>query len=139
MIRYSLKCEQDHSFESWFQSGEGFEDLNRAGHVVCPECGSRQVSKALMSPQVPKRDKDKPDLKKPDTEMAQEIAKLRKHVEENSTYVGGNFAKVARDMHEGSESGKSIWGEAKAEEAKALIEDGIPVAPLPFMPKRQTN
>ena len=67
------------------------------------------------------------------------IAKLRDHVETNSDYVGGDFAKEARMMHEGNAPERSIYGEAKLEDAKKLVEDGIPALPLPFIPKRKAN
>ncbi|MEP3639766.1 MAG: DUF1178 family protein [Paracoccaceae bacterium] len=139
MIRYNLKCDQDHSFDSWFKSAEAFETLQAAGHISCAMCGSTLVTKALMAPPVAKKGSAKVDLTTPEGDVAENLSKMRKHVEENSTYVGGKFAEVARDMHEGVAPEKSIWGEAKPEEAKALIEEGIPVAPLPFLPKRQAN
>ena len=64
---------------------------------------------------------------------------MREHVEKHSTYVGGSFAKEARAMHLGDTPERPIWGEANPTEAKALIEDGIPIAPLPFIPTRKTN
>ncbi|MEP3843923.1 MAG: DUF1178 family protein [Paracoccaceae bacterium] len=139
MIRYNLKCDQDHSFDSWFKSAEAFETLQAAGHISCAICGSTSITKALMAPPVAKKGSAKVDLTTPEGDVAENLSKMRKHVEENSTYVGGKFAEVARDMHEGVAPEKSIWGEAKPEEAKALIEEGIPVAPLPFLPKRQAN
>ncbi len=78
-------------------------------------------------------------LSEPASEVEQKVAELRKHVEENATYVGGSFAKEAREMHERGETEKSIWGEARPDEAKALIEDGIKVAPLPFAPRAKAN
>ncbi|MEO9514885.1 MAG: DUF1178 family protein [Paracoccaceae bacterium] len=139
MIRYNLKCDQDHSFDSWFKSAEAFETLQAVGHISCAICGSTSITKALMAPPVAKKGSAKVDLTTPEGDVAENLSKMRKHVEENSTYVGGKFAEVARDMHEGVAPEKSIWGEAKPEEAKALIEEGIPVAPLPFLPKRQAN
>ena len=139
MIRYNLKCDQDHSFDSWFKSAEAFETLQAAGHISCAMCGSTSVTKALMAPPVAKKGSATVDLTTPEGDVAENLSKMRKHVEENSTYVGGKFAEVARDMHEGVAPEKSIWGEAKPEEAQALIEEGIPVAPLPFLPKRQAN
>ena len=148
MIRYSLKCKDDHGFESWFQSAEAFDKLHAAGMVVCPECGSAEVEKAIMAPRVtPARSKaalpvpakpEKP-LQTPATEMEAKLAEMRRHVEENSDYVGLSFAKEARKMHEGEIPHRSIYGEAKSDEAKQLLEDGIPVAPLPFIPQHKTN
>lgn len=146
MIRYSLTCEKSHSFDSWFQSAEAFDNLKSAGMVTCPDCGSSEVQKALMAPQVRVSDKaapppaeEKRGALSPATEREKALAELRRKVEENSDYVGMSFAAEARKMHDGDAPARSIWGEAKPAEAKALIEDGIPVAPLPFMPSRKTN
>lgn len=143
MIRYTLKCESDHSFDSWFQSAEAFDKLLAAGMVACSVCGSSKVSKALMAPSVQPARKaaEKPEapLSAPQGEVEQALAAMRRHVEENSDYVGMNFAAEARAMHDGDAPERAIHGEAKLEEAKALLEDGIPVAPLPFLPRRKTN
>ena len=135
MVRYSLTCADGHAFESWFQSAKAFDDLAQRGLLACVECGSPKVEKALMAPAVtPQR-----PLSAPSDPREAMLAKLRRHVEENSDYVGPGFAAEARAMHEGTSPERSIWGEARPEEARALLEDGIPVAPLPFIPKRQAN
>lgn len=143
MIRYSLKCSDDHSFDSWFASADAFEKLNSSGMVACPVCGSDKVEKTLMAPRVtPGRKKAQAEatpLSTPMSEAEAAIAKLRKHVEENSDYVGLSFAQEARKMHDGEVESRPIFGEAKMEDAKQLIDDGVPVAPLPFMPQRKTN
>ncbi|WP_172296532.1 DUF1178 family protein [Pseudoruegeria sp. HB172150] len=148
MIRYALKCNADHAFESWFASAGAFDSLKAAGMVVCPECGSTEVEKTLMAPRVrparkaapaPAAETKETALTKPANEVEEKLAELRKHVEANSDYVGLSFAAEARKMHDGEIPHRSIYGEAKADEAKALLEDGVPVAPLPFMPTRKTN
>lgn len=130
MIRYALKCREGHAFESWFQSASAYDALAQAGHVSCPVCGSTDVTKALMAPGVAS------EAAAPDPQ-AEAIARLRREVEENATYVGGKFARAAREMHDGLAPETSIYGEASADEARALIEDGIPVLPLPFKPKQK--
>ncbi|MBC2833935.1 DUF1178 family protein [Paragemmobacter straminiformis] len=141
MIRFSLKCPSDHGFESWFQSGAAFETLRAAGHVACPVCGSTGVEKSLMAPSVrPARNAaGKPDLSTPETDAEKALAELRRKVEETSEYVGLDFVTEARRMHEGAVPERAIYGEARLDEAKKLVEDGVPVAPLPFMPQRRTN
>lgn len=136
MIRYALKCQEGHAFESWFQSASAFDSLLKAGHVTCAICGNADVSKALMTPQVAAKTEitAKPE-RQVDTDVA--IAQMRKQVEENATYVGGKFAQTAREMHEGTSPETSIYGEASLVEAKALIEEGVPVVPLPFKPKQK--
>ena len=142
MIRFSLKCIADHEFESWFRSGAAFDGLRSAGHVTCPVCGTAQVEKSLMAPMLrPAREDgpEKPTLGAPATDLEQALAALRRQVEENSEYVGVNFVTEARRIHAGDAPERAIYGEARADEAKKLIEDGVPVAPLPFLPARKTN
>ncbi|NRB00403.1 MAG: DUF1178 family protein [Rhodobacteraceae bacterium] len=144
MIRYSLKCEHDHSFESWFQSAEAFDTLLKTGMVVCPECQSTAVTKTLMAPQVQaaRKKADAPTgplSAPPEDPRAAAIEEIRAHVEANSDYVGMKFADEARAMHDGDVPNRAIYGEAKPEEAKKLLEDGVPVAPLPFVPRNKTN
>ena len=144
MIQFSLKCEHDHRFDSWFKSAEAFDKLLGCKMVLCPVCTSPSVEKAIMAPRVQSsRSKGIPVVEKPLSQPAspaeQALAQLKKQVEANSEYVGMNFAREAREIHEGIAPGRSIHGEAKPEEARKLIEDGIPVAPLPFTPGRKTN
>ena len=142
MIRYALKCSADHSFDSWFQSAAAYEALISAGRVTCPICGSTKVEKGLMAHAVRLSDApaaaDRP-LDAPGTEVEAALAALRRQIEANSDYVGLNFAAEARRIHAGDAPERSIYGEARADEARALIEDGVPVAPLPCVPGRKTN
>ncbi|MBO9402148.1 DUF1178 family protein [Shimia sp. R9_3] len=156
MINYTLKCANDHRFDSWFQSAEAFDKLQASGMVACALCGNTDVTKAMMAPRVrPARkaaaapapqeqpaEAPKPNpgaLSAPASPAEQALRELRQHVEANSDYVGKDFASEARAMHEGSAPERAIYGEAKPEEAKALIEEGVPVAPLPFSIGRKTN
>ena len=137
MIRYTLKCAEGHEFESWFQSANAFDALAEKDLVSCSVCGSDQVSKALMAPRV-NATEDAP-LRAP-VDPAQAAMKARREqVEKNSTYVGGNFAREARAMHLGDVPERAIHGEAKPDEAKALIEDGVPILPIPGGPPEKTN
>lgn len=139
MIRFSLRCDKAHGFDSWFPSGEGFEALKSAGHVTCPVCGSTVVEKALMAPSVRVTRTEAGPLQGAETPMEQAIAALKKQIEENSEYVGMNFVAEARRIHEGQAPERSIHGEARPEEARKLIEEGVPVAPLPFLPARKAH
>jgi len=171
MIQFTLKCDQDHRFDSWFQSAAAFEKLAATGNLSCAICGSVKVEKAMMAPRVAAGDRrnDQPapgtpanagtdahampphdapcaqtgghpaPLRQPDTPAQQALAELRKHVEANSEYVGMNFAHEARRIHDGETPERAIYGEARPDEARKLIEDGVPVAPLPFVPGRKTN
>ncbi len=144
MIQYSLKCADGHAFDSWFQSADAFDKLAATGMVVCAVCGSGDVAKAIMTPSVrpSRKAKDAPakqDLRKPASPDEAALQEIRRHVEANADYVGKNFAKEAREMHDGDQPTRAIYGEAPLGEAKKLIEDGVPVAPLPFRPQRKVN
>jgi hypothetical protein len=137
MIRYALRCEKEHGFDSWFGSAEAYDRLRAAGHVACPDCGSTSVDKALMAPNV--APSHEPTLAAPRDPREAALAELRRKVEENSEYVGLEFATEARRIHEGEAPERAIYGEAKLDDARRLIEDGVPVAPLPFLPKARAN
>ena len=148
MIRYALRCDQGHDFDSWFQSAEAYDGLKTRKLVECPDCGTAKVEKSLMAPKVQGTKKSKIGIavsaptgasKTINTSRETALAQLRKHVEDNSEYVGMNFAAEARAIHTGDSPERSIYGEARITEAKALIEDGVPVAPLPFAPKHKMN
>jgi hypothetical protein len=146
MIRYTVKCSDGHSFDSWFQSAGAFDALVSAGRVSCPFCGSTSVDKGLMAPAVqparnsPSQDRqgDRP-LAAPASDREAALAALRREIEQNSDYVGLHFAAEARRIHAGDAPERPIYGEARPEDARALIEDGVPVAPLPFVPARKVN
>lgn len=141
MIRYALSCADGHAFESWFQSAAAYDSLAAGGHVACPVCGSAKVQKTLMAPAVATAEARPaaPTLSEPANPVEEAMRALRRQVEENSEYVGMNFVTEARRMHQGEAPERAIYGEARPDEARRLIEDGVPVAPLPFMPARKTN
>lgn len=141
MIQYSLKCENDHAYDSWFQSAEAYDKLCSAGLLSCEVCGSTKVSKAIMAPHVnsPKKRSNLAPSVPEQTDMERAVEDLRTHVESTSEYVGTKFVQEARDIYLGDKPERPIYGEAKPEEAKKLIEDGVPVMPLPFRPKKKTN
>ena len=145
MIRYSLCCANDHAFDSWFQSAQAYDDLRALGYVACVVCGDAAVKKTLMAPNVrPARTVGTgahatSALTQPQNDVEAALRVMRRQIEDNSEYVGLNFVTEARRMHEGTIDERAIYGEAKADEARALIADGVPVAPLPFTPKRKTN
>lgn len=136
MIRYDLKCRKGHGFASWFASGDAFDGLKSAARIACPVCGTTDVSKALMAPGVAVSREAIPVLSEPTDARAKALAALRRRVEQNSDYVGAAFAREARAIHAGEVPERSIYGEARPDEARALIEEGVPLLPLPFRPKR---
>ncbi len=136
MIRYDLKCSKGHAFDSWFGSSADYEKLKAAGMVACSVCGDEAVEKAVMAPRVSTSD-DHP-LSSPATAAEQMVRELRKKIEANAEYVGENFATEARKIHEGDAPERAIYGQTKPEDARSLIEDGIPVLPLPWS-NRKSN
>ncbi|WP_439120874.1 DUF1178 family protein [Marivita sp.] len=144
MIQFTLKCANDHHFESWFQSGTAFDKLLASSMVSCSVCGTTDVNKAMMAPRVSTAEKAsstpaKPKLSEPANPAEQALSEFKKYVEKNSDYVGRDFAKEARAIHSGDAPERPIWGETRGDEAKKLIDDGVPIAPLPFTPTRKSN
>lgn len=132
MILYQLICDTDHAFESWFASSAAFDEQQDRGLVTCPVCDSRGVRKAIMAPAVA-ASADPMPLSKPKTPAEAAFQSLREKVEAESDYVGKEFASEARRIHLGEATERGIWGEASQEDAKALHDEGVPIAPLPFM------
>ena len=149
MIHYALKCDAGHGFDSWFKSAAAFEALQKAGHLSCAHCGSSDVTKAIMAPRVatrgadgktasaPKQPERQAVIRDPSDEVRRALADLRRKVEANSDYVGTRFASEARAMHLGEKPERSIYGEARPHEARALIEEGVPLMPLPCKPRQK--
>ena len=153
MIRYNLRCDRGHAFESWFQSSSAYETQEKRKLVSCPTCGSVKVERAIMAPQIVS--KKRPDSAAPSpaaapTEaatpastplmMAQErelrakLKELRDHIVKNADNVGERFPNEARKMHYGDIEHRPIYGEATPQEARSLIEEGVEVSPLPVLP-----
>jgi hypothetical protein len=144
MIKYALACEQAHEFDSWFPSSEAFETQRKRGFVTCPFCNSAKVEKQIMAPSVARTDKaltsPAPEaqpmavLSERERELRAALRALREHVMKNAENVGKDFVEEARKMHYGETEERSIFGEADLAEAKALLEEGIDVLPLPIVP-----
>ena len=143
MIVFDLKCGDGHVFEAWFGSSAAWEEQRAAGLVACPMCGNGDVAKAAMAPNVgakgnsraanrvavPPGEAPPPEVVKAAMEM---IASAQAKMLETSQWVGTAFTDKARAMHLGEEPVAQIHGQATPEQAKALAEDGVPVAPLPL-------
>ena len=157
MIRYSLRCERDHAFESWFKSSSTYESQVKRKLVSCPVCNSVNVEKAIMAPQiVSKKGREKvipapvpgptpaqaetpasgptPLLMAQERELRAKLKELRDHIVSNADNVGERFPTEARKMHYGDIEHRPIYGEASPEEARALIDEGVEVSPLPVLP-----
>jgi hypothetical protein len=142
MIKYALQCDAGHEFEGWFGSSSDYDEQSARGLVDCPMCGSRGVSKQIMAPAVAgtKAQSSAPavDPKMREMMMAA-LGEVRRQVEDNFDYVGDAFAAEARAIHEGRSEDRGIYGEASPKEVRALVEDGVNVAPMPPAPPKKTE
>lgn len=137
MIHYTLNCDAGHRFDGWFRNGEDFETQAGRGLVSCPVCHSQKVEKALMAPAVSTSRKQEKVALAMNDQQRQAIAQLKDmfdKVRQQSDYVGERFAEEARRIHFGEADARSIYGEASAEEARALAEEGVEFVPLPSFP-----
>jgi hypothetical protein len=138
LIHYNLSCEKDHAFEGWFSSSDDFDRQAEGRLITCPTCGSASVSKQLMAPAVSTaRKKDARQALVMDQAQKETIGKLRelvKSIRENAEDVGERFPEEARKIHYGEADQRGLIGKASADEAIALLEEGIEIAPLPVLP-----
>jgi hypothetical protein len=141
MIRYALTCEQAHEFEGWFGSSADFDDQQARGLLECPLCASGAVRKAIMAPAVAGAKRRSQDQGPVQTHamMMEAMGRLRRHVEETFDDVGDTFAAEARAIHEGRAEDRGIYGQATSAEVRELVEDGVPIAPLPPKPPGKTE
>jgi hypothetical protein len=164
MIKYSLACKKGHTFEGWFASSDAFDKQAKRKLVACATCGSTEVQKALMAPRIggtrqnkqasevaPKKGRRgavpavvpatdlaplmATELPEAQKQLLEAMRQLRKEVEANADYVGSNFAEEARKIHHDEVPARGIYGETTPEEAKALVEEGVSVYPLPLLPE----
>jgi hypothetical protein len=154
MIRYNLRCERGHAFESWFQSSSAYESQEKRKLVNCPACGSAKVERAIMAPQIvskkgreaapPAAAPEVADAAAPaamplmmaqERELRAKLKELRDHIVKNADNVGERFPNEARKMHYGDIEHRPIYGEASPEEARSLIDEGVEVSPLPVLPE----
>ena len=140
MILYNLKCTNGHNFNSWFASAEAFDKLSGLGQLSCEVCGCSEIKKDLMSPRLQSESINtmfkKNMLVKPHSEAEKILKDFKEKIVKNSENVGRNFAKIAREIHEGDAPERSIIGEATPKETLELIEDEIPVTPLPWFNRK---
>jgi hypothetical protein len=141
MIRYALICEQAHEFEGWFGSSGDFDDQQGRGLLECPVCSTRAVAKQIMAPALAGTKRNAPAQSPAQMQamMMEAMSRVRAHVEENFDDVGDTFAAEARAIHEGRSEERGIYGQATAKEVRDLVEDGVPVAPLPPEPPKKAR
>ena len=157
MIHYNLRCKAGHAFESWFQSSSAYESQERRKLVSCPVCGSTEVERAIMAPRIARKKGHDPAPAEPlpvptpaaevippsspqpllmtqERELRAKLKELRDHIVNNADNVGERFPNEARKMHYGDIEHRPIYGEASPDEARALVEEGVEVMPLPTLP-----
>jgi hypothetical protein len=157
MIHYQLRCAAGHEFDGWFKNSDGFEAQTASGLVACPSCGNTDVLRALMTPGIPRKDREAVPAIVPSAPVPQAVPaglpaaggvmpdsvrvalhKLREEVEKNCDYVGTDFAEEARRIHNGETAPRGIYGESTDEEAEALEDDGIAFARIPWAPRNDS-
>jgi hypothetical protein len=141
MIRYALLCDREHEFEGWFGASADFDDQQARGLIECPVCASKAVRKAIMAPAVAGTKRRARDQSPAENQamMMEAMSRIRRHVEENFDDVGDAFASEARAIHEGRSEDRGIYGQATPTEVRELVEDGVPVAPMPPEPPKKSK
>ncbi|MEM6414051.1 MAG: DUF1178 family protein [Pseudomonadota bacterium] len=137
MIKYALKCSFGHEFEGWFRSSDDFDQQQANGELCCPTCSTTDVQKAIMAPAIAKgssADKKQARVAEVQAAMAEAASKARDYVEKNFDYVGNKFPEEARKIHYGETEKRAVYGEASPKEAKALVDEGVAIAPVPGAP-----
>ena len=139
MIKYNLKCHNDHEFESWFSNSKEFDKLNKKNLLDCIYCSSKKISKSIMSPMI-SNSKNKSDQQMNITDNAvknekQNLLELRKFIEKNFDYVGKDFSKKVREVYYDKKNNKAIYGTATFKEREELAEEGIDLLSIPWVNK----
>ena len=138
MIKYNLKCENKHEFESWFLDSKEFEKLKSKKMIECTFCGTKIIEKSIMSPNILNNDekenrkKTSKNLKK----MREDLVKMRNFVEKNFEYVGKDFPREVRNIYYDKRKNKNIYGKATQEQTEELKEEGIDLTTIPWIDKR---
>ncbi|MBI1182475.1 MAG: DUF1178 family protein [Alphaproteobacteria bacterium] len=137
MIKYELKCREcEHQFEGWFADSAAYDEQSAAGELLCPVCAGADVGKAIMAPNIAvRREGATPSRAQMAAELRRMLMAVRRQVEENCDYVGDAFAEEARRIHAGEAEERGIFGEATADEADDLREEGIEVVAIPWLPR----
>ena len=139
MIKYNLKCENNHNFDAWFSDSSNFEEQNKKNLIFCPKCNSTKIEKNIMAPNIGSKKQSYTNALKTKKNYEKIIKNVRKHVEKNFEYVGDKFADEARAIHYGEKEEREIYGETSVEEAVDLIEEGVNVSPIPGVDPKLKN
>ena len=138
MIKYNLKCQNEHEFESWFSDSEEFDKLNKKGLLECVYCSSKKINKSIMSPMVSylkNKDEQIEKINKDFKKEKNKLLKLRKYIEKNFDYVGEDFSRKVREVYYDKKSNKAFYGTTTSKEREELAEEGIDLLSIPWVNK----
>ena len=138
MIKYNLKCKNNHEFESWFSNSEEFDKLNKKDLLECIYCSSKKISKSIMSPRILNLNTKKEQVNLINKDIKNEkdqLLRLRKYIEKNFDYVGKDFSKKVREVYYDKKSKKAIYGTTTSKEREELAEEGIDLLSIPWINK----
>ena len=138
MIKYNLKCQNDHEFESWFSDSSEFDNLKKKRLLECIFCFSKKINKSIMAPMISSKKENNNNLKNFDKNLEKEknnLLQLRKFVENNFEYVGANFSQKVREIYYDKSSKKTIYGSVTTQEKEELEKEGIDLLSIPWVNK----
>ena len=138
MIKYNLKCHNDHEFESWFSNSKEYDKLNKKGLLECIYCSSKKINKSIMSPTIfnsKEKNKQIEAINENFKDKKNKLLNLRKYIEKNFDYVGNDFSKKVREVYYDKKSKKSIYGTTTTKEREELAEEGIDLISIPWANK----
>ena len=138
MIKYNLKCHNEHEFESWFSDSHEFENLKKKNLLECIYCSSKKISKSIMAPMISNTNVSNEEAEINSTNFMEEknkLLQLRKYIENNFDYVGKDFSRKVREVYYDKKSKKAIYGTTTKEERRELAEEGIDLLTIPWVNK----
>mgnify|MGYP001175189227 FL=1 len=138
MIKYNLKCNNDHEFESWFSNSKEYEKLNKKRLLECIFCSSKKINKSMMAPTIlnsKKKDNQIEITNKDFKDKKNQLLNLRKYIEKNFDYVGKDFGKKVREVYYDKKNKKAIYGTTTPEEREELADEGIDLLSIPWVIK----
>ena len=138
MIKYNLKCHNDHEFESWFSNSKEFEKLNKKRLLECIFCSSKKINKSIMAPTILNSKEKDNQIEIIDRDFKDEkdkLLNLRKYIEKNFDYVGKDFGKKVREVYYDKKNKNAIYGTTTPEEREELAEEGIDLLSIPWVNK----
>ncbi len=138
MIKYNLKCENNHDFESWFSSSDEFDNLSKKKLLECIYCSSKNIEKSIMAPMVSldyDKNNESNSIENILKDEKNKLLKLRNYVEKNFEFVGDNFSKKVREVYYDKKNKKTFYGTTTPEERAELENEGIDLLTIPWVNK----